>query len=244
VKKSPQTIIILMIFNLVLSLLTLTFMLQSVTADEVNPGLYSPTSKLFGIPFVDWTAKWWQWYLKIPNSQHPFADTTGEKCAVSQDGPVWFLLGSAGKVERNCTIPSDKAIMFPILDTSCSYSESPNLKSEQELRQCAIDGNKDAIVKASVDNQEVKNIDRYRVTTGLFNVTYSDDPVSPTNSNVSQAVSDGWFIFLEPLKAGKHEIKFVASQLSGENAAEPSALIDVTYHLVVAANSTKSLASQ
>jgi hypothetical protein len=134
--------------------------------------------------------------------------------------------------------------MFPILDTSCSYSESPNLKSEQELRQCAIDGNKDAIVKASVDNQEVKNIDRYRVTTGLFNVTYSDDPVSPTNSNVSQAVSDGWFIFLEPLKAGKHEIKFVASQLSGENAAEPSALIDVTYHLVVAANSTKNLAAQ
>ncbi len=98
----------------------------------------------------------------------------------------------------------------------------------QRSVQCVIDGNKDSIVKASVDNQEIKNIDRYRVTTDLFNVTYSNDPVTPTNSNVSQAVSDGWFVFLEPLKAGKHEIKFIASQLSGENAAEPAALIDVT----------------
>ncbi len=64
-------------------------------------------------------------------------------------------------------------------------------------------------------------------------VTYSDDPVTPTNANVSQAVSDGWFVFLEPLKPGKHEIKRIASQIGGENAAEPAALIDVTYHLTI-----------
>lgn len=207
--------------------------LKSVFADEINPGLYASNSKPYGIPFVDWTAKWWQWWLKIPNSQHPFADTTGERCAVAQDGPVWYLLGAAGKVERNCTITSDKAILFPILDTECSYSESPNLKNEQELRVCAVDGNKNSVVNALVDGRQVKDIDKYRVTTGLFNVTYSTDPVTPTNSNVSQAVSDGWFLFLEPLKPGQHEIKFSASQFAQQGTAEPEALMDVTYHLTI-----------
>jgi len=104
------------------------------------------------------------------------------------------------KWDRNCVIGADKAIMFPILATECSYSEYPALKTEDDLRKCAIDGNKDSVVKASIDNQEIKDIDKYRVTTGLFNVTYSSDPVSPTNSNSSQAISDGWFVFLEPLK--------------------------------------------
>jgi hypothetical protein len=203
---------------------------QQILADEINPGLYSSTSNPYDIPFTDWTAKWWQWFIGIPNSQQPFADATGEKCGTNQGGPVWYLLGAAGKVERTCTIPSDKAILFPILDTECSYSESPSLKTEEDLRKCAIDANKDAIIKASVDNQEIKDLDKYRVTSRIFNVTYPSDPVFPTRSNFSQAVSDGWFIFLEPLKPGEHEIKFSASQLGGPTTAEITA-VDVTYHL-------------
>jgi len=88
----------LLLTLIILSISVLTSTIHSVVADEINPGVYSPTSKPFQSPFVDWTAKWWQWYLSIPNSQHPFADTTGEKCSKSQIGPVWFLLGAPGKV--------------------------------------------------------------------------------------------------------------------------------------------------
>ena len=82
------------------------------------------------------------------------------------------------------------------------------MKSEQELRKCAIDADRDAVLSAIVDNREIKDIDKYKVTSGIFNVTYSNDPVFPTNSNVSKAVSDGWWIMLEPMKPGKHEITF------------------------------------
>ena len=210
---------------------------QQILADEINPGLYSSNSNPYGIPFANWTAKWWQWFIGIPNSQQPFADATGEKCGTNQGGPVWYLVGAAGKVERTCTIPSDKAILFPILDTECSYSESPSLKTQEDLRKCALDANKDAIIKASVDNQEIKVVDKYRVTSNIFNVTYPNDPVFPTNSNFSQAVSDGWFIFLEPLKPGEHVIKFSASQLAGPTTAENTA-VDVTYHLNIKENAT------
>jgi hypothetical protein len=203
---------------------------SQVFADELNPGLYSPDSSLFGTSFPVWTTKWWQWFIGIPNTEQPFPDTTGAKCNTNQAGPVWYLVGSAGKVERNCTIPSDKAIIFPILNTECSYSESPSLKNEEELRKCAVDSNKNAVLKASLDNREIKNIDRYRITSELFNVTYPSDPVFPTNSNFSQAVSDGWFLMLEPLKPGQHEIKFSASQIGGQTTGE-STVVDVTYHL-------------
>jgi hypothetical protein len=213
------------LFALVLSISPVLATAQRVFADELNPGLYSPDSNPYGTSFPVWTTKWWQWFIGIPNSQQPFPDTTGEKCNTNQAGPVWYLVGSGGKVERNCSIPSSKAILFPILNTECSYSESPSLKNEAELRKCAVDSNKDAILSASLDNQEIKNIDKYKITSGLFNVSYPSDPVFVTNSNFSQAVSDGWFIMLEPLKPGQHELKFSAT---GESTA-----LDVTYHLTI-----------
>ena len=68
---------------------------------------------------------------------------------------------------------------------------------------------------ASVDNREIKDVDKYKVTSSIFNVTYSADSVFPTNSNFSQAISDGWFIMIEPFKPGEHELKFSATQAQG-----------------------------
>ena len=196
-------------------------------ADVLNPGLYSPDSSQFNTSYKDWTTKWWQWFIKIPNSQHPFGDSTGENCNVSQSGPVWFLAGSAGTVERTCTVPANVAILFPVVTTECSYSEDASLKSVEDLRSCAVNGNAGASLRATVDGHEVKNIDKYRITSDVFPVVYSNDPIFPTSSNVSQAVSDGWFIFLEPLTPGSHEIKFSTIQLA------PETVIDTTYRLTV-----------
>jgi hypothetical protein len=216
---------------LVLSFLSVNS--KEVLSDSTNPGVFSLDSKPFGISYVDWTAKWWQWFIKIPNSQHPFGDMTGEKCGFMQSGPVWFLVGSAGKVERNCTIPSDKSVLIPIINTECSYSESPDLKTKEDLTKCAIDGNKGAKITATLDNNSLIDLNKYKSTTDLFNVTYASDPVFPTNSNVSEAVSDGWYIFLEPMRPGQHQIKLTATQVGGLTTAAPTSLIDVTYHLTV-----------
>lgn len=224
------------ILGMVLVISVLTFLMvysKEVLSDSINHGLYSPDSKPFGISYVDWTAKWWQWFIKIPNSEHPFGDISGEKCGLMQNGPVWFLVGSAGKVERNCTVSADKSILIPIINTECSYSESPNLKTKEELTNCAIDGNNGAKISATVDNHSIVDLDKYRITTDIFNVTYASDPVFPTDSNVSKAVSDGWFLFLEPLQAGQHQIKLKASQVGGLTTAAPTSLIDVTYNLKV-----------
>lgn len=223
-------------FGIVMSILLLSLLLvntKEASSDTVNPGVYSPDSKPFGLTYSEWTAKWWQWFIKIPNIQHPFGDTTGEKCSLMQNGPVWFLVGSAGKVERDCTISSDKAILIPIINTECSYSESPNLKTKQDLTNCAVEGQTNAQISASLDNRSIVDPKKYRITTDIFNVTYADDPVFPTNSKVSEAVSDGWYLFLEPMQKGQHDIKVMASQVGGLTEPDPTSLIDVTYHITI-----------
>jgi hypothetical protein len=65
-------------------------------------------------------------------------DDTGKYCAQGQSGPIWFLTGTyKHPVDRYCTIPAGKAILFTILNSECSFAEFPNLKSEEQLRQCA-----------------------------------------------------------------------------------------------------------
>ena len=87
----------------------------NVNGDSMNPGVYAPNSSPFGIPYKDWIAKWWQWTMSIPTSEHPRDAYSEEKCAVNQEGPVWFLADQlGGREERTCTIPAGKAVLIPL----------------------------------------------------------------------------------------------------------------------------------
>ena len=45
-----------------------------------------------------------------------------EKCAVDQEGPVWFLADQlGGREERTCPIPAGKAVLIPLLTGECDY---------------------------------------------------------------------------------------------------------------------------
>ncbi len=75
-----------------------------------------------------------------------------------------------GAAERTCEIPAGKAILFPILVTECSYLDTPGLKTESELRACAKEG-QDAgsrTLEAAVDGAQLKNLEKYRVESQLF----------------------------------------------------------------------------
>ena len=57
--------------------------------------------------------------MGLPQENHPLFDETGEDCDVGQSGKVWFLGGvinETGSASRECTVPTGKAIFFPILN--------------------------------------------------------------------------------------------------------------------------------
>jgi hypothetical protein len=203
-------------------------------ADAINPGVYSTDSKPYGLTYVDWTAKWWQWVMPIPQSTNPITDQSGINCAVNQNDPhVFFLAGTTGgAAQRVCTIPVGKAILIAIFNGECSYAEYPKFKTESELRACAITGDNGATVQATVDGKNLQNLNKYRVQSPLFNVTFADHNIFGAPGGMTQAVSDGWWVFLQPLAPGKHEIHFSGVLVANPASATQSTANDVTYSLL------------
>ena len=54
-------------------------------------------------------------------------------------------------------------------------------------------------------------LDKYRIHSRIFNFTLPEDPWLAGEPGPSSAVSDGYWVILEPLPPGKHEINFKAS---------------------------------
>ncbi|MGD9673289.1 MAG: hypothetical protein AB7U98_07410 [Candidatus Nitrosocosmicus sp.] len=206
--------------------------MTQVYADSVNPGIYSKDSSPHGVPYGKWLANWWNWTTSIPSENHPRDSYTPEKCQINQQGPVWFLPDMLGGTEeRTCIIPSGKSIFIPILVGECELS-TPEIKTKEELPQCASAGNEHGVITAIVDGREVLNLGDYRTQSGFFNITIVEGNIYESNPGTFTGFADGFFVFLEPLPPGKHEVKLTASVL---NPTEPNYNYDAiwTYHLVI-----------
>ena len=82
-----------------------------------NPGVIPPHARAYGLSYSEWGTQWWRWAYSFPVDQFPPLQSGDLDCAAGQSGPVWFLAGTAGQgpVTRSCTIPTGKAIFFPII---------------------------------------------------------------------------------------------------------------------------------
>jgi hypothetical protein len=207
---------------------------QFATADSINPGVFALDSKPYGSTYGQWAANWWNWITSIPEENNPVGDETGEKCAIGQKGPVWFLPGTAGgKLERSCTVPAGKAIFMVILDAECSKTEFPKLNTEEEFRKCTGDLNEGATLSATVDGIKLKDLEKYRVESPMFNMTFPSNNIFGQKAGPTIAKSDGWYVILEPLSPGTHNVSFAGSVLGNPVTGTESYTTDVTYHLNV-----------
>ena len=173
-------------------------------------GTYQAYSKPFGLAYSEWTAKWWQWAYSIPKDVNPAYDDTGKYCSKGQSGPVWFLTGAYNhSVDRYCSIPAGKSILFTILNSECSFAEFPKLKTQQDLNRCSKEM-QDAVIhlEASIDGINIKDFRQYRIQSPLFNFTLPKNNILKLPPQTTQAVSDGNWVFLKSLPVGEHIIHF------------------------------------
>ncbi len=209
-------------------------------------GVFPPDSKPYGFTYGEWTAKWWQWAFSMPEALNPMNDDTGRNCANNQSGPVWFLAGTGGgAVTRECTIPSDKGILIPIINVECDSATDPALHTEAELRACAK-ADQDMVIgkEITVDGLNVGNLDSYRFQSPLFNLTFPENNVAGVAPQTTKAVSDGFWILLEPLSPGMHDIHFKG--LLGDPTATGTTnfALDVRYLLTVVEGQTQVTPAQ
>jgi hypothetical protein len=120
-----------------------------------------------------------------------------------------------GKVDGTCDVPTGKAILVPINVVECSYAEFPAAKTEEELHTCAEeDESSSPGLFLSVDEQQFKDLEKYRVHSTAFNVCFAENNIFATKPGSTRAASDGYWVILEPLSPGKHDIHFKASLTS------------------------------
>jgi hypothetical protein len=220
-------------------ILMATISTSSIYADDINPGLFSSNSSPYGKSTVDWTMEWWKWLISIPAERNPMKDQTGTNCAENQNNPnVWFITGNeGGETKRACTIPSGKAIFFGH-GYECSTNEYPNLKTYEQLRDCAIGFKNDLInlkYRASLDGVELKNLTTYEKISPEFEIYYPPNAIWGEQTGVSPAAADTYFIFIEPLSEGKHvfDVESTGDILNPNTGQIQHQAMHVTYELTI-----------
>ena len=207
--------------------------------NQNNPMIFPPDSEPYGMTYGEWTAVWWKWFLSLPTEENPINDPTGELCDSSQSGQVWFLVGSGGgEAERSCEVPAGKAILIPAIIVECSKAEDESLQTEADLRACAK-SDQDLVtdVWATVNDAEIPDEQVYRVDSPLFNFSFIADNVISAPEGPTEAVSDGFWLFLKPLPPGNYDIHVGGILQEGDpTVTTPFTFVeDSTYHLTVVA---------
>jgi hypothetical protein len=186
--------------------------------NNIKVEIYGADEHPFGKSWQEWTTQWWTWFLSIPKNNHPSYDSISERSVDNQQDPnVLFLAGpTKGKIKRTIVVPPNKAILVPVINFTTSYSEDPSLKTEAEMITHAK-MNIDDIAKkeAIIDGRALLISENYRVQTPPFDFSFPPNNIYGVKEGPSRGVGDGFWIFLKPLRSGKHNIRTYGSCLSG-----------------------------
>lgn len=190
--------------------------------------LYTSGSKPFGRTYAEWTARWWEWVLSIPKTDNPLVDENGRNCANNQSGPVWFLAGTLkGPAERSCTIAADKAILFPVINFEASVAEGDGTTDEELAARAEFEMDQITNMHAMISGTNVNELKQYRIQSPPFDVTLPPDNVLGLQAQTTKMISEGYWLFLKPLKPGKYDLNSFGSCLAGRIK------IGISYNLTI-----------
>jgi len=181
---------------------------------------------------------WWQWALETPASENPLTDTTGQFAAVNQGGRVWFLAGNpGGTTVRTVTVPSGKALFFPIVNVfdvedatikgggvfflvphpvQTAQAFVSNVIATATGLSCEVDGTPFPITTANLEQSTP------------FSLHLPADNILGVPAGVYfPAVDSGYYVLFPPLSAGQH-----TPPCAGSITFFPLSL-DLTYNITV-----------
>ncbi|MGH9953683.1 MAG: hypothetical protein ACRD5J_18865 [Nitrososphaeraceae archaeon] len=175
-----------------------------MTGTSLFSSLLPIDSKPFGLTFGEWSARWWQWLLSIPKSNNPAFDSVGSNANINQDyKPVFFLCQTYEGLNiipnRTVTIPAGYNLIFiPIINwISILHHDG---ETDEDLLAIAKE-RMDVVsnLKFSINQLTTEDgLENFRVVSPFFEVVLPEDNIIGLPSGVRRAISDGYWIFVEP----------------------------------------------
>lgn len=194
--------------------------------------------------------EWVRWASLIPYSESPINDPTGELCSVGQSDGLWFLAATyGGPAERDCTIPRNTALFFPLLNSYVIPDDAwveagnydyyvntlaPTNLAKNRANTCELTLRIDG--EDLLEDTAERDAELWVALTEPFSVELDDDNwwtnlgyVKPGGTYNYALVGGHWALF-KPLSPGEHTLEFGGKVCSGDAVIFETSVI---YHLHV-----------
>lgn len=179
--------------------------------------------------------RWWRWAMSSPRENNPVVDRTGANCAVGQQGGTWFLAGGFGssKISRRCVVPADKALFFPLVNSSNHAPRgNTSLTCDQVKALAEIPNDKALTLFAEVDGKPLGGLKKYRITSQECFDMFEKVLARKSAYTGFPAAADGYWLLIQPLARGEHVLKF-GGAYEGTLGNNEELIQDIEYVLVV-----------
>jgi hypothetical protein len=179
--------------------------------DVPNLNPFNQDQKLFGMTLGQWTVRWWQWLLSCPKDINPALDGNGCHADVNQSGPVWFLAGTFGEHKyprRQCAIPRNKYVLFPVINYEINIIEKSTLHSDMDLINDVVEDMNDIVHLEAVLDKNAVPIHRIQSDPKTFLIELPPNNCMGITGGRIKCAADGYWVFLQCLSPGKHTIYF------------------------------------
>ena len=181
----------------------------------------SPGATVAGKTIGEWTQDWWSWALSAPAPTDPLSDTNGDYANINQGGPVFFLGGTAGSsVIRNFTVPTGKYLLLSMVTTLGTDSDVPGGTGDDLITLVKSFIDPTDSLNATLDGVSIPEatLFTYRQDSGLFPIDVAPGSIFdypggvPGRAIIPFAYQDGFWLMLNPLSPGSHQIDFGGGQ--------------------------------
>jgi hypothetical protein len=197
--------------------------LARVEAEDCAEDLVFPPGEVVdGKTAGEWSARFWDWALRIPKRGHPMLESTGQFCSLEQNEPVFFLSGAVvGSTPQEgprdaCVVPCGRPIqvmIYSIIGWAPGDCDDA-VKLDTECRDL-IRGIVDGIVARQliVDGRSIECLEDHRAVSPLFDSTMPEENLFDISPPLTRTfVAEGYYVTLRAnaLAPGPHTIEWVA----------------------------------
>lgn len=178
------------------------------TAGVAQDAVVPPHRAIGGVTQREWSVRWWQWAASFEDyASSPIADADGSKCALKQEGGVWFLAGTYGSARtiRTCRIPAGKYIFLPLINYVVFPRDARSANCAEYIAEAELITGSPTTLVLELNGKKIDNLEQHRqATPSCFDL--GERSVPP--ARIYPTAANGYYVMLRPLNPGTHTLHF------------------------------------